>query len=333
MFSAIFVDRPRLAIVIAVVTTIAGALAYMAMPVAQYPDIVPPQVSVTTMYPGANSAVVDATVAQPIEAQVVGVDKMIYMKSTSGDDGSYTLTARSNWHEPGTSMRSTSITGADSVGAAAPEVHGKASTSRRSRPRSWPSSRFIHEAHLRSAFLSNYVTINLLDSIKEHARRRRRATVRGPGLRDARVDQNSSALQGSIDCQRCDQRDSVAKRVGRCRTHRGAADVRRSTIAAQHPDVRGALTRVEEFENIVVWTEPGWLILRRRDVAQPELGAANLDRDTRFKCDDAAAIVTTSRRAGMRSTPSTRRGKALRTGRSASCTIWPGRFLRSDDPS
>ena len=73
MFSAIFVDRPRLAIVIAVVTTIAGALAYLAMPVAQYPDIVPPQVSVTTMYPGASSAVVDATVAQPIEAQVLSL--------------------------------------------------------------------------------------------------------------------------------------------------------------------------------------------------------------------------------------------------------------------
>ena len=92
MLSAIFVDRPRLAIVIAIVTTIAGALAYLAMPVAQYPDIVPPQVSVTTSYPGAGGAVVDAAVAQPIEAQVVGVDKMIYMKSTSGDDGSYTLT-------------------------------------------------------------------------------------------------------------------------------------------------------------------------------------------------------------------------------------------------
>ena len=93
MLSAIFVERPRLAIVIALITAIAGALAFLAMPVAQYPDIVPPQVSVTTMYPGANAAVVDATVAQPIEAQVVGVDKMIYMKSTSGDDGSYTLTA------------------------------------------------------------------------------------------------------------------------------------------------------------------------------------------------------------------------------------------------
>ena len=93
MLSALFVDRPRLAIVIAIVTTIAGALALYTIPIAQYPDIVPPQVSVTTTYPGANSAVVDQTVAQPIEAQVIGVDKMIYMKSVSGDDGSYTLTA------------------------------------------------------------------------------------------------------------------------------------------------------------------------------------------------------------------------------------------------
>ena len=91
---SIFVDRPRLAIVIAIVTTIAGALgAVLASRSRNIPDIVPPQVSVTTMFPGASAAVVDATVAQPIEAQVVGVDKMIYMKSVSGDDGSYTLTA------------------------------------------------------------------------------------------------------------------------------------------------------------------------------------------------------------------------------------------------
>jgi len=93
MLSSVFVDRPRLAIVIAIVTTIAGALALYSIPIAQYPDIVPPQVSVTTNFPGASGAVVDATIAQPIEAQVVGVDKMIYMKSVSGDDGSYTLTA------------------------------------------------------------------------------------------------------------------------------------------------------------------------------------------------------------------------------------------------
>src|SRR6185437_8332562 len=93
MLSSIFVDRPRLAIVIAIVTTIAGIVALYAIPFAQYPDIVPPQVSVTTTYSNGNSAAVEATMAQVIEAQVIGVDKMIYMKSTSGDDGSYTLTA------------------------------------------------------------------------------------------------------------------------------------------------------------------------------------------------------------------------------------------------
>jgi multidrug efflux pump subunit AcrB len=92
MLSAIFVDRPRLAIVIAIVTTIAGIVALYSIPIAQYPDIVPPQVSVTTTYPGASGAIVNETIAQPIEAQVVGVDKAIYMKSVSGDDGSYSLT-------------------------------------------------------------------------------------------------------------------------------------------------------------------------------------------------------------------------------------------------
>ena len=62
------------------------------IPVAQLPDIVPPQVTVSATYPGASAAVVESAVAQPIEAQVVGVDKMIYMKSISGNDGSYTLT-------------------------------------------------------------------------------------------------------------------------------------------------------------------------------------------------------------------------------------------------
>ena len=91
MLSSIFVDRPRFAVVIAIVTTIAGLVSLLAIPFAQYPDIVPPQVQVTTAYPGASAAVVEATIAQPLEAQVVGVDKSIYMKSVSGDDGSYTL--------------------------------------------------------------------------------------------------------------------------------------------------------------------------------------------------------------------------------------------------
>ena len=92
MISSVFVDRPRLAIVISILVTIAGALSLLRIPVAQFPDIVPPQVQVAASYPGAAASVVETSIAQPLEAQIVGVDKMLYMKSSSGNDGSYNLT-------------------------------------------------------------------------------------------------------------------------------------------------------------------------------------------------------------------------------------------------
>ena len=90
--SSVFIRRPRLAFVISTVISIAGLIALTALPVAQFPDIVPPQVRVTTIYPGASAQAVEESVAQVIEAQVNGVERMIYMKSTSGGDGSYSLT-------------------------------------------------------------------------------------------------------------------------------------------------------------------------------------------------------------------------------------------------
>src|SRR6266851_2575965 len=92
MLSSVFIARPRLALVISIVITLAGVIALTRIPIAQFPDIVPPQVAVTATYTGAGAEVVEATVGQPIEARVIGVDNMIYMKSTSGNDGSYALT-------------------------------------------------------------------------------------------------------------------------------------------------------------------------------------------------------------------------------------------------
>src|SRR5712691_3709480 len=91
MISSVFIHRPRLAIVISVVISIAGVIALRALPVAQFPDIVPPQVQVSATYPGASAAAVEESVAQVAEPRGNGVDRMIYMKSTSGGDGSDNL--------------------------------------------------------------------------------------------------------------------------------------------------------------------------------------------------------------------------------------------------
>src|SRR6516225_12488637 len=91
MISAVFVDRPRLAIVISILITLAGLISLAAIPIAQFPDIVPPEVSVATTYQGANADVVEQTVAQVIESEINGVTGMLYMRSFSGNDGSYSL--------------------------------------------------------------------------------------------------------------------------------------------------------------------------------------------------------------------------------------------------
>ena len=92
MISDFFIARPVLANVLAILMVVIGAVAVFALPVAQYPDVVPPTVQVTTRYPGASARTVIDTVALPIEQQVNGVQDMIYMQSYSGADGSYSLT-------------------------------------------------------------------------------------------------------------------------------------------------------------------------------------------------------------------------------------------------
>src|SRR3954468_10996887 len=92
MLSRFFIDRPVFATVVSAVIVLAGLVAYSSLPVAQYPEVAPPTVQVTASYPGANAQTVRDTVAAPIEAQVSGVEGMLYMSSQCTNDGTYNLT-------------------------------------------------------------------------------------------------------------------------------------------------------------------------------------------------------------------------------------------------
>ena len=187
----------------------------------------PPQVSATTIYPGANAAVVEATVAQPIEAQVVGVDKMIYMKSTSGDDGSYTLTAS---FELGTDPDINAVNVNNRVQIALsqlpPEVQRQGITVKKKSSALLGVIAVYSPKHTHDPlFLSNYVTINLLDPIKSTPGVGDAHAVGATRLCHARLDPDGSADRSRSHHRGHHQRDPVAKHPGGRRSHRRTPDI------------------------------------------------------------------------------------------------------------
>ena len=291
MISAVFVDRPRLAIVIAIIMVIAGAIAMTVIPVSQFPDIVPPQVQVTTRYPGASAAVVEATVAQPLEAQVNGADQMIYMKSNSANDGSYGLTVS---FALGSNPDINTVNVNNRVQAALsrlpPEVQRNGVTVQKRSSAILEFLAFSSEgAKQDPLFISNYVTINVLDRLSR---------VSGVG---------SASLFGALDYSMriwfdtnrlislnlapsdvvlAIQQQNVQAPVGRV----GARPTSDDTQFQINLQTKGRLTTPEEFGQILVRANPDGSVLRVRDVARVELGAATQDSESRLNGNPAVTL-------------------------------------------
>jgi hydrophobe/amphiphile efflux-1 (HAE1) family protein len=292
MISSVFIRRPRLAFVISIVITVAGLIALRSLPVAQFPDIVPPQVQVRATYPGANAAAVEASVAQVIEAQVNGVEKMLYMKSTSGSDGSYTLTVS---FAVGSDPDLNTVNVMNRVNQATSqlpaEVQQLGVTTKKQ------SSALLQVVVLHSPdssrdglFLSNYATINVIDTL-----------ARVPGVGQAmlfgaldysmrvwlHMERMASLDIAPQDVIAALNAQNVQAAIGRV----GSAPLTAEVDFQLSITALGRLSSIPEFENIVVRATSDGSLVRIKDIASVELGAKTSDSFGRYNGRPAAGIA------------------------------------------
>ena len=288
MISKFFIERPILANVIAILIVVIGLVAVFGLPVAQYPDVVPPTVQVTTRYPGASAKTVIDTVALPIEQEVNGVDGMIYMQSYAASDGSYSLTVT---FKIGTDLNfaqilvqnrvSTALASLpDAVQSQGVKVEKKSTSILQIIALTAPGNRYD------SLYMSNYATISLKDEISRLPGVGN-VTVFGAGQYAMRVwlDPEKMKARGLTvsDVSGALQQQNVQVTAGQIGTPPSPANV-----AFQYTlNVAGRLDDPTQFADIVVKTGSNGQLTRIRDIGRVELGAQTYSQI--FKLDDKAA--------------------------------------------
>lgn len=274
MISKFFIERPVLANVIAILTVVIGLVALVGLPVAQYPDVVPPTVQVTTYYPGASARTVIDTVALPIEQKVNGVEDMIYMQSFAAADGSYSLTVT---FEIGTDLDYAQVLVQNRVSSALSSLPNAVQTQgvvveKRSTSILQIVTLTSPEARYDSLFMANYATINLTDELSRLPGVGSVA-VFGSGQYAMRVwldpDKMKARSLTVTDVISSLQQQNTQVTAGQIGMPPGSGD----TAFQYTLNVAGRLDDPAQFADVIVKTGSSGQITRVRDIGRVELGA------------------------------------------------------------
>ena len=277
MFSKFFIDRPIFATVLAILMIIAGLLTVKSLPVAQYPEITPPTVQVSAVYPGADAQTVAETVGVPIEEQVNGVEGMMYMSSNSGADGSYGLTVT---FEVGTDIDMATVKVQNRVALAEPSLpssvkqQGVSVTSRSTNIIMFVALETDRPELYDALYLTNYAKLNIVDELSR-VDGVGEVGAFGAGDYSMRVwlDPEKMRVRGLTpsDVYSAIQSQNMEVSAGNV----GAPPSNSISQFQFSLTSQGRLKTPEEFGNIVIATNADGSMLRLRDVGRVDLGASS----------------------------------------------------------
>lgn len=293
MFSKFFINRPIFATVLALIIVVAGLVTLNILPVAQFPDITPPTVQVSAVYPGANAETVAQTVGIPIEQQVNGVDGMLYMSSTSSSSGAYSLTI-------------TFAVGTD-IDMATVQVQNRVSVAQSSLPEpvvvqgvtvQKQSSNIVmfltmtaQDSIYDGLYLTNYAKLNLVDQLTR-VPGVGAVNVMGAGDYSMRIwlDPEAMRIRGisPAEVYQAIQAQNMEVSAGTVGQPIGKDNVN----AFQYTlSVKGRLSSPDEFGNIILRSESEGKMLRLKDVARIDLGSASYSVVSQLRGHPTAAIA------------------------------------------